>query len=140
MLKKIILIVFTTAFILLVVRGVVCSEETSLKSATERVEALFGKAYTAYDCKSMRKMFIETKSRYYYVYVVHGDSNNKEVMEKIYAKRLEKFMKLNAKKLQHSKSTILVWCVKPVIKERNGVFYGEAIGFVVVFSSGFVYL
>lgn len=138
MLKKTVLVVFITAFLVLQGFYIKC-KNLELQDTKQSIELLFGKHYKSTNCDKDFGSFNRSRTQYIKFHVTGVHDTDRQKVLKDFSEDLPKFFTRFCSKIDSPETCILVWCTPPTISFANGEYYGETLGFVILsLSSMFV--
>ena len=114
--------------------GIKCFDEYSLDGTRKRIESKFSGVVNldAIDCNQLRDSITRNNWPSYSLFVIGPNGTSIKEVESQYCKRLEKFVELNLRQIDNPQDTAIVWCIKPVIRSRNGEYWGEASAIIIL--------
>lgn len=142
MLRKIVLVVFITIFIVLNGFCYIKGKSFELVKTKEYIESLFNKHYTCKDCDEAHKLFIKSKTKFIKFSTTSSYYQDRNLVLVNFSEDLPAFFDKLCKKLNNTKDVcVLVWCVEPIIRFDGNDYYGESTGYIVLEpSSMFVFI
>lgn len=136
MIKKLILttILFITT-VSFTFAGELSIPSIELPEATKFVESYFSPSHKIinddYSCFKLMANLKKNNWNYYFLTIASGNYSSFEEAEKVFSKRIKKFIKLNLKKINKPEYAVIIWCEKPCIKSYEGLFWGQTFAIII---------